>query len=103
MQWIPNLLRLVDAPGLHTLIFELSIFRASQIAGKYWDEIAWLISETPRFSALKRVRFVHRGILQIEFLSAAVRQQFPLLDSRRMVEFEDQRDVDLCTSLRLIV
>ena len=96
MRWIPNLLRLVNSPDIHTLLFELSVLKASQISGEHWDDIAWLISETPRFASLQRVRFIHRGILRIEPLSTAVRQQFPMLDLRRVLEFEDRRDPELC-------
>lgn len=96
MHWIPNLLRLIDAPSLTTLIFDVCLYMSSQMFGEIWDDIAWLISESPRYASLQRVRFVHRGPLVVDAISVAVCQQFPLLHLRGILEVEDQRNPDLC-------
>ena len=96
MHWIPNLLRLVEGQGLTTLIFDLCLYMPSQVFGELWDDIAWLISETPRYASLQHVRFVHRGPLVMDAVNAALSHQFPLLRSRGILEVEDLRNLDLC-------
>lgn len=93
MHWVTNLLRAVEAPSLTTLIFNVCLFMPNQMFGEVWDDVAWLLSETPRYAGLQRVRFVHRGPLSMDLASAALCQQFPLLRSRGVLEVEGQQNL----------
>ncbi|EKM50201.1 uncharacterized protein PHACADRAFT_213950 [Phanerochaete carnosa HHB-10118-sp] len=97
MHWITKLLRLIEAPNLTTLVFDVCLFMPSQTYGEVWDDIAWLLSESPRYASLRRVRFVHRGPLMMEIAAAALCRQFPILHLRGVLEAEDQRNPDLLT------
>ncbi|GJE90343.1 hypothetical protein PsYK624_064740 [Phanerochaete sordida] len=95
MHWITNILRLVEAPCLTTVIFDICLFAPNQLSSEIWDDIAWLLSESPRYASLQRVRFVHRGPLAIDLASSALCQQFSLLHARGVLEVENQRNTEL--------
>lgn len=77
-------------------MFELWLVHPGTLEEDVWREIAWMLSEPPRFSSLQCVKFIHRGALDFDVAVRVLLEHFSFLDDENILEFENQRPLSLC-------
>lgn len=90
MTWVPRVLSQTATLRLQRLDFDVWLFASSQLSSANWDEISWILAH-PRYRSVREVTFVHRGYMDIEDVSQALRSRLEALRARGVLFVEDGR------------